>query len=406
MPATSNFGKIIIVFLKRFLKSLVSLKHSPRNNLCSTRRKTWTSSILQQLFLVLLLFPIIHFTILIIRGVTPRIGHDELLFPSELLTDEPRLNEHRTRVAEKVMESLKKPMKNPVSASVDIRVIASNRGFGVLFQTVIFLLEQQQQHRNSPDFNFSVSICNVESDIFPDLQRFSELEIPVTTFGRNFEVEPEEKLNSTIRKENEDYWKCLGLPTESRYILLMEDDVIVLPEFSTLLKSMIRKLDFSENVDYVKLYHPKYLRKIPFYFLIAIPTVSSSFFLCYFVKIVSGNFQILTFLILSIVIFWDLKSFGSQFPSEIRYHLTGSAYFSVPESCCTQAVIFRQSSVSEMLEIFNNSVAFSGYAKDHILDESSQFTGRQSDINYVAHIGSFSSVRQKAVSLSDDWREI
>ncbi|CAL2031592.1 unnamed protein product [Caenorhabditis brenneri] len=353
----------------------------------------------------------------------------------ELLSDEPRLNEHRTRLAEEVMENLKKPMKNPESASVDIRVIASDRGFGVLFQTVIFLLEQQQQHRKSPDFNFSVSICNVESELFPDLQRFSVFEIPVTTFGRNLELNPEEKLNSTIKKENEDYWKCLGLPTESRYILLMEDDVIVIPEFSTLLKSMIRKLDFMENVDYVKLYHPKYLRKIPFYFLvgaqgeipreillqIAIPAVSTSFFLCYFVKIVSGNFPIIAFLILSTVTFWDLKTFGSQvivfkislrtlsfcqFPSEIRYHLTGSAYFSVPESCCTQAVIFRQSSISKMLEVFDKSVAFSGYAKDHILDESSQFTGRQSDINYVAHIGSFSSVRQKAVSLSDDWREI
>lgn len=43
---------------------------------------------------------------------------------------------------------------------------------------------------------------------------------------------------------------------------------------------------------------------------------------------------------------------------------------------------------------------FSGHAKDHILDES-PFTGRQSDINYVTHIGSFSSVRQRSVFLSE-----
>ncbi|EGT45363.1 hypothetical protein CAEBREN_28689 [Caenorhabditis brenneri] len=129
-------------------------------------------------------------------------------------------------------------------------------------------------------------------------------------------------------------------------------------------------------------------------------SIPISFFSCYAIKPFFKTFPILTFLCLAFAIFWDLKSYGCQFPADFRFYLTGSAYISYPESCCTPAVIFRTSSVKNMVDYFQKSIGFSGHAKDHILDEA-PFTGRQSDVNYVTHIGSFSSVRQRAVFLSD-----
>ena len=110
------------------------------------------------------------------------------------------------------------------------------------------------------------------------------MEIPISTLGD--QSKNEKFLNSTLKKENDDYWKCMALTTGSRYelfqikfyvnqigffsyILLIEDDAVVIPEFSNLLKSLVRKLDDHEYVDFVKLYHPNYLRKLPSYALVS-----------------------------------------------------------------------------------------------------------------------------------------
>lgn len=327
----------------------------------------------------------------VVRDGVPRIGRDERLFPRDLITNNDALNKHRVKIADKILETLKTTPKE--RTDVEIRVVASNRGNDFLYQTVIFLLEKQ------PKANFSLQICNVESEIFPDLKRFGKLDIPIITLTKPTGSSGKQ-LNSTIRKENDDYWKCLGLPTESKYILLIEDDSVVIPEFSTLLKSLVWKLDYHEYVDFVKLYHPNYLRKLPSYVMMGAISIPISFFSCYAIKPFFRTFPILTFLCLALAIFWDLKSYGCQFPADFRFYLTGSAYISYPESCCTPAVIFRTSSVKNMVDYFQRSIGFSGHAKDHILDEA-PFTGRQSDVNYVTHIGSFSSIRQRAVFLSD-----
>uniref|UniRef100_A0A8R1HJN2 Uncharacterized protein n=1 Tax=Caenorhabditis japonica TaxID=281687 RepID=A0A8R1HJN2_CAEJA len=315
----------------------------------------------------------------------------------KLLQNEVELNNHRIRIAKELMvkngnfSETKDITSRNRPSDVEIRVVASDRGNSYLFQTVVFLLEQQ----TSKHFSFNLSICNVESKPFPDLDSF---DLPIVTvggkdgknnrFGNN--------LNLTIKKENEDYWKCLGLPSNDRYILLIEDDSLVIPEFSNLLKSLVGILDFHESVDFVKLYHPNNLRKLPSYVLIITFSIMLSLCICRFFK----SLPFLTFLLLAAAMSYDLTKYGSQFPAELRYKLTGAAYMSYPESCCTPAVIFRQSSIPKMIEYFKETNAFNDHAKDHILDES-PFTGRQSDINYVTHIGAFSSVRHRPVFLSD-----
>ncbi|CAO4364378.1 unnamed protein product [Caenorhabditis nigoni] len=350
-------------------------------------------SIVWQLFWASILYLVLEFGISVVRGAVPKIGHDERLFPRNIINNNDALNQHRVKIADGILENLQQITQK--SENLEIRIVASNRGNDFLYQTVLFVLEQQ-----SVTFNYSLSICNVESEIFPDLRRFDKLKIPINTIGEKSGQISKNHLNSTIGKENQDYWKCLGLPTESRYILLIEDDAVVIPEFSKLLFSLVKKLDIHEYVDFVKLYHPNYLRKLPSYIMMAFASITISFFSCYSIARFFKTFPIFTFLILSISLFWNLTFYGCQFPADFRYYLTGSAYISYPESCCTPAVIFRQSSVKRMLEYFVKSQAFSGHAKDHILDES-PFTGRQSDVNYVTHIGSFSSVRQRAVYLSD-----
>ncbi|PIC44368.1 hypothetical protein B9Z55_004755 [Caenorhabditis nigoni] len=330
------------------------------------------------------------------RWIVPKIGHDERLFPKNLLNDTNALHEHRTRIAQELLEKFQKFQFSNESADIEIRVVASDRGYNFLHQTVIFLREQQSLS------NYHLSICNVESEIFPDLRRFEKLEIPIFTVREG--SEKGKNLNSTIEKENNDYWKCLGLETKSRYILLIEDDSIVVPEFSDLLNSLISKLDFNQKIDFVKLYHPKYLRKTPSLVLTIIISIVISFFSCFAVQPVFQKFPSITFLILSIFLYFSIRSYGPQFPADVRFQLTGSAYISTFESCCTQAVIFRASSVGQMLEYFKGTIAYSGHAKDHILDES-PFTGRQTDLNYVIHVGSFSSVRNRLVYLAD-WLDI
>ncbi|VDK73226.1 unnamed protein product [Anisakis simplex] len=72
-----------------------------------------------------------------------------------------------------------------------------------------------------------------------------------------------------IKKESDDYWNCL------RYVLLIEDDAIPVPHFMPLLNSVVQQMDSNPQIDFVKLYHPRYLRKIPYYFQVIISLVLS-----------------------------------------------------------------------------------------------------------------------------------
>lgn len=61
-------------------------------------------------------------------------------------------------------------------------------------------------------------------------------------------------------------------PPCSRYVMLLEDDALVIPEFPQLMSSLIQHLDVRPNIDYVKFYHPNYLRKVPSIPIVGWPT--------------------------------------------------------------------------------------------------------------------------------------
>ncbi|EPB67831.1 hypothetical protein ANCCEY_13079 [Ancylostoma ceylanicum] len=204
---------------------------------------------------------------------------------------------------------------------------------------------QKRSHRFSASSS-GVSLCERSLDAFPLIPESKR------------KSSRSSRMNETIAKEAADYWKCLDHPTKGRYIMLLEDDALVVPEFARLMTLLMDQLDRRQHIDYVKMYHPNQLRKIP-----SIPL----------------------------------------FLADVRYYLTDTVYLSSPESCCTPAVLFRASKVAEMvsqLSFESRRSARTGHAKDHILDES-RFVGRQTDMNLVVHIGAVSSVRKRRITLNE-----
>ncbi|KJH51986.1 hypothetical protein DICVIV_01797 [Dictyocaulus viviparus] len=149
--------------------------------------------------------------------------------------------------------------------------------------------------------------------------------------------------SGTVIKEALDYWKCLNRTTRasygyqvadvigtvphSRYVVLLENDALAVPNFPTMMTSLIKQLDDKKDIDY--------------------------------------------------------------FLADIRYYLTNTVYMSLTESCSTRAMLFRSEKIPELVDQLSRKSrrnACDGHAKHHILDESS-FIGRQTDTNFVVHIG-------------------
>uniref|UniRef100_A0A914C0U8 Uncharacterized protein n=1 Tax=Acrobeloides nanus TaxID=290746 RepID=A0A914C0U8_9BILA len=199
-------------------------------------------------------------------------------------------------------------------------------------------------------------------------------------------------IQSRIRKETDDYWKCLNesLKFQSSYVLLLEDDAVPVDGFFMMMQSLMIQLDQRPYIDYVKLYHPRILRKIPS----LVQTISILVVLSYGVhrlwrrSAVTFSVSVCSYLLIRLV-FIDLFA-------DFRYHVTKSAYLSLPESCCTPAVLFQSNKIPEMVSELSKIPSNLGHAKDHILDESS-FIGRATDMNLIVHIGGFSSIRNKFV---------
>ncbi|CAD6191801.1 unnamed protein product [Caenorhabditis auriculariae] len=341
---------------------------------------------LVQLLLVFVSLTSVHLGLRLLRNAVPTLDDSPDLYPREFLKDATKLNSRRSEIAEAFFKKSKYSYHK--NAEVEVRIVASDRGSGYLLQTIAFLLNQQE------DGNFNIRICNVESGIFPDLVQFAKtFRIDNVGGGRRKSSE----LDGQLAKEAEDYWNCLALPTNSSFILLIEDDSLVAPKFHRILKSLTNQLEEFIDIDFVKLYHLNRLRKIPFFVQTICMAILISFLLF---STVLRQIHPVIFLLIVPVIAYDFYGYGCQFPAEFRYALTGSAYMSLIESCCTPAVLFRTSSAPAMTSYFMRQKASDGHAKDHILDES-PFVGRQTDLNLVVHVGAFSSVRQHAVVLSD-----
>ncbi|CAJ0604662.1 unnamed protein product [Cylicocyclus nassatus] len=311
-------------------------------------------------------------------------------FSKRLINDDDALNRHRLNISKHMYSQLRKQSDH--FSPLEIRIIASDRRQSYLSQVITFLVDAyQSQKQLSP----SLEICNVEPEIFEELRQF-QLHVPVRTIGRR--SSRSSTLDEIIVKEALDYWKCLNRTTKKRYVLLLEDDALVIPDFARMLSSLVEQLDVHDRIDYVKMYHPNHLRKIP---SIPLGITLCFVFCCTYCFAIYRRVLLCWILVTSIILFLELRSYGSQFIADLRYHLTKTTYMSSTESCCTPAVLFRTSKIEEIVLELNEETrknARVGHAKDHILDES-RFVGRQTDMNLVVHIGAYSSVRKRKIKL-------
>lgn len=164
--------------------------------------------------------------------------------------------------------------------------------------------------------------------------------------------------------------------------------------------SLMKQLDQRQEIDYVKMYHPSHLRKIP-----SLPmALMISCTVCYIYQIiVFRRVSIFWFMVTSVLLYYELSSYGLQFLADLRYYVTDTVYMSMAESCCTPAVLFRTQKIPEIVDRLSTESrrsAAEGNAKDHILDDS-PFIGRQTDTNLVVHIGSMSSIRHRRITLDE-----
>ncbi|VDD95962.1 unnamed protein product [Enterobius vermicularis] len=171
------------------------------------------------------------------------------------------------------------------------------------------------------------------------------------------------------------------------YLMLVEDDAAVIPDFIPLVTSVIKQMNRKTNIDYVKLFHPVHLRGIPYYFQLFL-----------FERFTFQCFRSILNLKYQFAVYFKL------FFADIRYSITNSAYLVAPESCCTVAVLYRTFSLPKMLHYFKN-LKTNGLPKDDLLD-ASPFEGRMTDTNLMVHIGYYSAIRNKIVVLDTLKRHI
>ncbi|KAK6739039.1 hypothetical protein RB195_020863 [Necator americanus] len=321
-----------------------------------------------------------RFLLHILSAHIPSYSGEEKYFPKQLINDDNALNRYRLNISDHIYPRLRRQADH--FSPLEIRIIASDRRQNYLSQVITFLIDAYQSRRR---FSPNLEICNVEPEIFDELRKF-QLHVPIRTLGKKSSRHL--SLDETIAKEASDYWKCLNHTTKGRYVMLLEDDALVVPEFPRMMDSLMDQLDERQHVDYAKLYHPNQLRKIP-----SIPlAITICILFCYTYQIVIFR-RVLIFwsLLTSSLMYMCLRSYHSQFLAELRYYVTNRVYMSIPESCCTPAVVFRASRIPAIISQLSTDPAHVGHAKDHILDESG-FVGRQTDMNLVVHIGSNNTV--------------
>lgn len=265
-------------------------------------------------------------------------------------------------------------------------------------------------------------VCNVDRDpgTFPEASKLRRhLRVIDAYSGGRLELK---QLNEEepLSKEKDDYVFCLEtglrLWPQASYVILIEDDSMPINSFIADIWAIIRQLKFTKKRDnvsgrndvaFVKLYHGEQLRKIPW--LIQVVPIAST--LGYgTVRLLesrirsgaaSGKFPWAAFS--AQFCFWLLLFYclGHSIFTQMRRVLTGgSVYLTVPESCCTPAVLFTTETAGITLDYLKARKARKHYAKDHMLDQLPWDTGLrayQTDTNLVYHIGRYSTLRRAPV---------
>jgi len=332
----------------------------------------------------------------VFRWLVPYYDGEAKYFP---MPGDDKNNEIRLNEARRLLESYQVNLFSDAKVAKDltIGVISSPRfHYSYLTQTLAFLLHA---YTASPPNIFICDTRYPEVD-FPEINQFRKL-LPIIEINANASKSTRLDLNTEdlrIRKEGQDYWKCLCSSNFSQveYVLLIEDDSIPIPGFSAALQSLIDQLDYRPHIDFVKLYHPWTLRKIPS----LVQAIASSVLIAYCLYFIFHH-SVPLLIVLILLTVGSIQHFYFNIFSDFRYLITSSVYITLPESCCTPAVIFRSSRLPEMCKYFPNTISESGHAKDHILDES-PFIGRATDFNLVVHVGHFSKIRDKVIHISEE----
>jgi hypothetical protein len=220
------------------------------------------SRLITQLFLTILFALILYF---LLKLSISQIDIKKVYFPhgNRFEPEQKRSNLYRLNISRTYLNEnqLRQP-STPVDLAISVISAYRNKRF-YLTQTLGYLI-----HELKNSTNVSLLVCYVEEKPDKEVEDLQKMGIDFIFLyqNRSFPQLPFGKSNKRMAKESNDYFTCLNQTNElirPKFVLLLEDDALALPELRVQLNSLIYGL--RKEIDYVKLFHPWYLRKIPSY---------------------------------------------------------------------------------------------------------------------------------------------
>ena len=296
-----------------------------------------------------------------------------------------------------------------------------------LSQVLATLLKLTQEAiLNDFPYSLHLEICNVDFDpaTYAEAQHLSKYVTMVSRFNKTHLT-----FDNQLEKEKKDYVFCLNQAQKhnTRYVLLLEDDALPIPEFFTVLKHTIvahldkkyQRGEFRENAErvaFVKLYHPQRLigflsiepERLPEWFSIAVILTMFSALIykqIYLTDNAASKIS-LYFLTFAFFVYYLLVMLviGRANLIEIRRFLPPHLYSYVPApECCTPAMLFPQSGAETLVNYLNSVQCKAKFGKDIALEqflhdsENPEWTAYMVQPNLVTHIGMYSSLRTAIV---------
>jgi len=264
-----------------------------------------------------------------------------------------------------------------------------------------------------------LAICNVDRDpnSYPEAKALSRF---VPTFERFDKTHF--SLVHPLEKEKEDYVFCLNrsLASNPSHVLLVEDDALPRDDFFAVLSQTLSNyvenhwhhgeiVPRSENLAYVKFYHPERLlgfisldsERLPDLFALTafIGTILTLIHHVAFLRDKVNTHTIWTvFLIYTAVV---MLSVGRANINQWRKLFSPffHTYTNAP-SCCTPAMLFPRAGAVKVVEFLNAVRCGNNFGKDSALDQmlpKLRMSAYLVQPNTFTHIGQYSSLRERLV---------
>lgn len=284
-------------------------------------------------------------------------------------------------------------------------------------------LEHEKQQAKPYDgyrLNVRLSVCNVDRNpttydeaqliahFVPSFQRFSKPYFPT---------------EHILEKEKQDYVFCLNRSLESRpdYVFLVEDDALPSDDvFQVLARILYMHVENgyergdivrrSENIAYVKFYHPERLlgflslahERLPELFAytsLLSMALTSAYLMCFKIDTTVTVYRLWRRMaVFSLLV---VLSVGRTGLNEWRRYASPALYTYTPApSCCTPAMLFPRESADLVVNYLNASVSVNAVGKDTLLDKmvaSHRMSAFLVQPNTFTHIGMYSSLRDRIV---------